>query len=440
MSRTIFLDFFRKISQFPDFETSKQEWIPFLHDTKSTMQPCICGHKVKHFTYLLNRLNKTVVSIGTSCCKKYGLSEKHLENELFIHILREQISRLSYKNVGNVIIFTKEVGKLLEEYISEKCREIKHKYSREEYKTDENAYYFDIFIPLKRMKCDILELIEGYGYDFTSYYDSVSEFLKESEFVEKSNNFDYDSDNDSVSETNSEIIERLDKIEEEISLLLNEDFSEKELEEEMKEKESLGEKLEGEKLEEEKLEESLGEKFEEEKFEGEKLEESLEKKFEEKTLEEKLEEEKLEEKTLEEKFEEKTLEEKFEEKTLEESLEENLRIQKEIQKEIQQDQAEEYLHSFHVPISVIEDYERENRFLYLKEKYSNEETFQQKMEKYSGLDFRQIMQICDVKLRIQNLKTGIEMLKKDFAIFDQKLLVLNNLLTQNNEIVRKIIE
>ena len=408
MSRTIFLDFFRKISQFPDFETSKQEWIPFLHDTKSTMQPCICGHKVKHFTYLLNRLNKTVVSIGTSCCKKYGLSEKHLENELFIHILREQISRLSYKNVGNVIIFTKEVGKLLEEYISEKCREIKHKYSREEYKTDENAYYFDIFIPLKRMKCDILELIEGYGYDFTSYYDSVSEFLKESEFVEKSNNFDYDSDNDSVSETNSEIIERLDKIEEEISLLLNEDFSEKELEEEMKEKESLGEKLEGEKLEEEKLEESLGEKFEEEKFEGEKLEESLEK--------------------------------KFEEKTLEESLEENLRIQKEIQKEIQQDQAEEYLHSFHVPISVIEDYERENRFLYLKEKYSNEETFQQKMEKYSGLDFRQIMQICDVKLRIQNLKTGIEMLKKDFAIFDQKLLVLNNLLTQNNEIVRKIIE
>ena len=67
--------------------------------------------------------------------------EKHLKNEILIHILREQISLLSYKNVENIITFSKDIGILLEEYISKKFGEIKEKYSREEYKTNERRYF-----------------------------------------------------------------------------------------------------------------------------------------------------------------------------------------------------------------------------------------------------------------------------------------------------------
>ena len=221
-----FTDFFQRgqISQSTDFEKVKKEWIPFLNITESIIQPCICGHNVKHLTYLLNVINKTVILIGTSCCKKYGFLEKHMENEILIHILREQISRLSYKNLGNIITFTKDLGILLEEYIFEKFSIISKKYSRD---MDDSVYFFDVFFPINKMKEDVLELIQIYGYDFNKYYDEICEFLTEKEIHNKEmNDSEYYLSEDSISETNSEIFERLDKIEVEISQLLNEKIEE----------------------------------------------------------------------------------------------------------------------------------------------------------------------------------------------------------------------
>lgn len=217
-----FIDFFQnnKISQSTDFEKVKKEWIPFLNINDQVIQPCICGHNVKHLTYLLNVINKTVILIGTSCCKKYGFLEKHMENEILIHILREQISRLSYKNLGNIITFTKDLGNLLEEYIFEKFSSITKKYSRD---MDDSVYFFDIFTPINKMKEDVLELIEKYGYDFNKYYDEICEFLREKIMDKKEMNDSEDSSSETT-ETNSEIFERLDKIEVEISQLLNENF------------------------------------------------------------------------------------------------------------------------------------------------------------------------------------------------------------------------
>jgi hypothetical protein len=77
---------------------------------------------------------------------------------------------------------------------------------------DENSYYFDVFKPLKKMEKDILELIEKYNFDLVQYYHEISQFLKEREI-----NYNEYLD----SETNSEIMEKLETIENEINGLLD---------------------------------------------------------------------------------------------------------------------------------------------------------------------------------------------------------------------------
>jgi hypothetical protein len=215
-----FINFFQKpnISQNTDFEKGKHEWISICNTTESTMHPCVCGHNVKNSTYLFNEKNQNIISVGTTCCKKYGLLEKHMKNELLIHVLREQISQHFFKNSGNFLSLEKDLGELLENYIYEKFSGIMKKYSRE---MDENIYYFDVFYPLNRMMQDILEL-KNYGYHFNKYYDEISEILRERDMHKRETLEKTDTD----SETNSEIMEKLDKIEQEISQLLNENMSE----------------------------------------------------------------------------------------------------------------------------------------------------------------------------------------------------------------------
>ena len=207
----IFNDFLQKhkISPSSNIETIKNEWIPFLNITELHLESCICGHKIKHITYLFNIHNKHIVFMGSSCCKKYGLLEKHLENDLLSHILKTQISQHSFEKNENIILLTNSLDFFIKEYIFEKFKLCTHKYSRE---MDENSYYFDVFKPLKKMEKDILELIEKYNFDLVQYYDEISQFLKEREIY-------YNEYSDS--ETNSEIMEKLEIIENEINGLLD---------------------------------------------------------------------------------------------------------------------------------------------------------------------------------------------------------------------------
>ena len=244
-----FMNFFQKpnISQNIDFEKGKHEWISICNTTEPTMYSCVCGHKVKNITYLFNEKNQNIVSVGTTCCKKYGLLEKHMKNELLIHILREQISQHCFKHSGKILSLEKDLGELLENYIYEKFTGIMKQYSRD---MDENIFYFDVFYPLNRMKDDILEL-KTYGYDFNKYYNEICQILREREIHINEMRETEDTD----SETNSEIMEKLDKIEQEISELLNENLSENE-ESDLEENEEISELL-NENLEEKDLEENL---------------------------------------------------------------------------------------------------------------------------------------------------------------------------------------
>ena len=270
----IFNEFLQKhkISPSSNIETIKNEWIPFLNITELHLESCICGHKVKHITYLFNIHNKNILFMGSSCCKKYGLLEKHLENDLLSHILKTQISQHSFEKNENIILLTNSLDFLIKEYIFEKFKLCTHKYSRE---MDENSYYFDVFKPLKKMEKDILELIEKYNFDLVQYYDEISQFLKEREI--------YDNEY-SDSETNSEIMEKLETIENEINGLLDihdddglcyisenqQNLGENILQENLGENilpENLGENILSENLCENILQENLGENILPEKFE-----------------------------------------------------------------------------------------------------------------------------------------------------------------------------
>ena len=225
---------------------------------------------------------------------------------------------------------------------------------------DENIFYFDVFHPLNRMKEDILEL-KNYGYDFNKHYDEIVDILRERETLEKT---------DTDSETNSEIIEKLDKIEEEISQLLNENFSE-----------------------------TTDFEYEESDlvFEDEYLEES--------DLEEEIKQEK--------------------------DLEENLRIEEEIKQEKQREEkeAEEYLENEEREIeeAITRYVERniENDFRY-KHRAIDE-------RKYTERDLKFMMDMYDLNRRIDDLKNGIDEYKKDFAIFYEDLQNLKRKIIELNK-------
>lgn len=186
MNETIFYQIFNdfliknEISPSSNFESVKKEWIPFLHTNDNDIQECICGHKVKHINYYFNLIHKTVMFIGTSCCKKYGFSQKTMENDIFIHVLREQINQSFYEKKGNLLVLTKNLEILLEQYIFEKFQLFTGKYIET---IDKNTYYFDIYKPLEKMKNDIFELINKYGYHLHKYYDEINDYLIEREMI-----------------------------------------------------------------------------------------------------------------------------------------------------------------------------------------------------------------------------------------------------------------
>jgi hypothetical protein len=373
---SIFIDFFLKNGVSQTFE--KNEWISIYNTVEQNMHPCVCGHNVKHITYLFNEKNRNIVSVGTTCCKKYGLLGKHMKNEILIHVLREEISQHCFKNSGNLLTLEKDLGELLENYIYEKFSGIMKKYSRD---MDENIYYFDVFYPLNRMMQDILEL-KNYGYDFSKDYDEISEILRERDMHKRETLEKTDTD----SETNSEIMEKLDKIEQEISQLLNETISE-----------------------------TSDFEYEESDLEKESLEENPEKDPEE--ISQLLRENSSETKDFE--YEESDL--VFEDEYLEESdLEENVRIEEEIQKEMEEEnskkeaeekEAEEYLENNDKEMEeTVTNYERNIENRYPDYQYI-----------YTARDLKLMLGIQELNMRIKILKDGIEDYKKNFAVFHENL-------------------
>lgn len=379
-----FMKFFQKqnISQNIDFEKGKHEWIPFCNTTESTMHPCVCGHNVKHITYLFNEKNENIVSVGTTCCKKYGLLEKHMKNELLIHVLREQISQHCFKSSGNLLSLENDLGELLDKYIYEKFQQITKKYTRD---MDENIFYFDVFYPLNRMKDDILEL-KNYGYDFSKHHNEICELLREREIHNIENIEDTDS------ETNSEIIEKLDCIQREISQILNENLSEitdfeNEYEKEVEEQEDLEENPEKEK--------------------NEQISELLKKNSTETSV-----------------FEYEETDVVCKNEYLgEKDLEENIRIEEEINKEIkyekqaeQEKQAEEYLKNVDIEIE-----EAMTRYIERNINHDYRVRYTDYEPKYTERDLRLKLGIQELNIRIDNLKIGIQEYKKDFANFNENL-------------------
>ena len=146
--------------------------------------------------------------MGTSCCKKYGFSQKTMENNIFIHVLRTQILESFYEKKGNILVLTKNLNHLLEEYIFERFQLFTTKYIQT---IDKTTYYFDVCKPLEKMKNDILELIEQYGYQLHKEYDEICDFLKEREIIMNEKE-DF--------EIHSEIMDHLGNMEREIFELL----------------------------------------------------------------------------------------------------------------------------------------------------------------------------------------------------------------------------
>lgn len=150
----------------------------FHHIIEDKPLNCISGHKVKHFTYLFDTVERKIVKIGTSYCKKHGLLKQAIKNEILITGLRELIGfEQNKQNLSTPILESTKI--LIEKKI--------HYFQNLEL-TNDSIKYYDYKLPLEHIKQDILELGIVYFPENIENYkllvERITDLLEITEIVE----------------------------------------------------------------------------------------------------------------------------------------------------------------------------------------------------------------------------------------------------------------
>jgi len=183
----------------------------FHHIIDEKPSLCISGHKVKHFTYLFDTVEYTILKIGTSYCKKHGLLKQGIKNEILITVLREFIEFEQNKQNLSKLIF-ESVDLLIGKKIQ---------YFQNLELTSDSIKYYDYKLPLEHLKRDILELGTVYFTEKIENYklvvERITDLLEIAEIVE----LKIPLENVEINDESKEIDETLTNIREDILKLLN---------------------------------------------------------------------------------------------------------------------------------------------------------------------------------------------------------------------------
>jgi hypothetical protein len=127
------------------------QWEIFHYDNSIFYKPCICGHRVKRTAYLYDRISKKIMNIGTTCLKKYGITN-HLKNRILIQVLKENIMSLEKYDLEENV----------KTWIQIKYGGFRKKINE----CSQNEFdYYDIVAPFRRLLTDVCELVTEYSFD-----------------------------------------------------------------------------------------------------------------------------------------------------------------------------------------------------------------------------------------------------------------------------------
>uniref|UniRef100_A0A6C0HZW0 Uncharacterized protein n=1 Tax=viral metagenome TaxID=1070528 RepID=A0A6C0HZW0_9ZZZZ len=170
----------------------KKQWKILIK--KKGEENCICKHLIKHYAYVYNIKTGHILTIGTGCCKKYGLNET-VNNILLIDFFDTEQGSLVLQNHFYDINLDIDFVKFLDNYICEKdfCNEENLEF---------NSRKLEVF------KENLEELIYVYNFYFGEKYLRKINYIYE-KFLDNSKNIIENVPTESVSYVDEIIHENL---------------------------------------------------------------------------------------------------------------------------------------------------------------------------------------------------------------------------------------
>ncbi|NBV28914.1 hypothetical protein EBS02_07870 [bacterium] len=167
------------------------QWEIFHYDHSNFYRECICGHRVKRVTYLYDRISKKIMHIGTTCVKKYGISN-HLKNRILIQVLKENMMKLeTYSLEEKVASWIQKSYSIFRNKINE-CSEGEFD-------------YYDIVAPFRRLLNDVCELVTEYKFDLISLLKEIERDVDSMNAYTKHHMIDESDESSSISTIDTEI-------------------------------------------------------------------------------------------------------------------------------------------------------------------------------------------------------------------------------------------
>lgn len=144
------------------------DWQIIYYRHSDTFHRCICGHNVKRLTYIYNKQTCEIMRVGTTCVKKYGITQ-HMTNSLLFVVLQkyivDEIDSI-HETHEDSYVFT-EIESCLRTCIQEKYKEINEKIEKGK-TTDETASssvnYYDVVVPFRRLLTETCDLVMEYKF------------------------------------------------------------------------------------------------------------------------------------------------------------------------------------------------------------------------------------------------------------------------------------
>lgn len=167
-------------------DNAKKEWnIIYEEKRENNDGLCICQRKVKNVIYMYNLNTKNTIIVGSTCCKKFNMSNDILNNKILINILKKSLIKGEYTIIDNIITYCQSVEDQLLNHFQIKFEEIIEKNIPKE---DGYSSSYRCCQDLESLSNDINELIQSYNLN---YLDNIYNLIttKLNKLVEERNNY-----------------------------------------------------------------------------------------------------------------------------------------------------------------------------------------------------------------------------------------------------------
>lgn len=162
-----------------ELENAKKEWEFVMEETREIADGhCICQRKVKNVIYMYNTQTKNTICVGSTCHKKFNMSDNKINRDLS-KIINRYLEKGEYQIIDNIIVYCQSIqNELISSFENE------YKLCSSHGTTWDNGYILkeQDYIPecLKKLSNKINVLITDYNLEYLQdIYNTVNNKINE---------------------------------------------------------------------------------------------------------------------------------------------------------------------------------------------------------------------------------------------------------------------